>query len=54
MLIKIKNNESFSSSFINEEDKKYLLENIKDIEIKKGSMMINNVNISDIAFIFKR
>ena len=54
MLIKIQNNESFSSSFINEEDKKYLLENIKDIEIKKGSMMINNVNISDIAFIFKR
>jgi hypothetical protein len=34
--------------------KKYLIENIKEIKIEKGSMEINEKNVSDIAFVFKK
>tara|TARA_Y100000389_G_C17420580_1_gene496452 strand:+ start:658 stop:1521 length:864 start_codon:yes stop_codon:yes gene_type:complete len=45
---------SFQSSFIKQKDKNYLIDNIKDIKIEKGSMTINSINASDIAFIFKK
>ena len=45
---------SFQSSFINQKDKNYLIDNIKDIKIEKGSMTNNGINASDIAFIFKK
>ena len=54
ILHKIKNKEDFHSSFINQEEKEYLVENIKDIKVEKGFMEINNNNVSDIAFIFKK
>ena len=46
--------QDFKTSFINDESKKYLIENIKDIKIEKGSMKINEINVSDIAFVFKK
>ncbi len=54
ILYKIKEKKNFKSSFIREEDKKYLFENIENINIEKGSMIINDLNISDIAFIKKK
>ena len=54
ILKKIKNRRKFHSSFISEKDKVYLTKNIKDIKIEKGSMIMKEKNISDIAFIFKR
>ena len=53
ILLKIKNNVAFESTFLNESEKKYLIENIEEIKIEKGSMIIENRNISDIAFIKK-
>ena len=54
ILIKIQKKENFNSSFINDVDKKYLIDNIANIKIEKGSMVVNNINISEIAFIFKK
>ncbi len=54
ILLKIKNNVAFESTFLNESEKKYLIENIEEIKIEKGSMIIENRNISDIAFIKKK
>tara|TARA_A100001011_G_scaffold336003_1_gene365246 strand:- start:5603 stop:6460 length:858 start_codon:yes stop_codon:yes gene_type:complete len=54
VLYKIKNKEDFHSSFIDQEEKEYLIENIKDIKFETGFMKINNNNVSDIAFIFKK
>ena len=54
ILNKIKNNEDFKSSFVDDESKQYLINNISDIKIEKGSMFINKKNVSDIAFIFKK
>lgn len=54
ILNKIKNNEDFNSSFVDDESKQYLISNISDIKIEKGSMFINEKNVSDIAFIFKK
>ena len=44
----------FESSFLDEETKKYLINNINDIKIEQGSMIMKKKNISDIVFIFKR
>ena len=54
ILIGIQNKKNYNSSFINDVDKKYLEDNIKDIKIEKGSMVVNDTNISEIAFIFKK
>ena len=54
ILNKIQSNNDFKSSFIDNETKKYILNNISDIKIEKGSMIINEKNVSDIAFIFKK
>ena len=54
ILNKINDKQDFKTSFINDESKKYLIENIKDIKIEKGSMKINEINVSDIAFVFKK
>ena len=54
ILQKIKRKENFKSSFLDEETKKYLIDNISDIKIEKGSMIIKEKNISDIVFIFKK
>ena len=54
ILKKIQRKENFKSSFIDENTKKYLIDNIRDIKIEKGSMVIKEKNISDIAFIFKK
>ena len=54
ILNKIQSNKDFKSSFIDNETKKYILNNISDIKIEKGSMIINEKNVSDIAFIFKK
>lgn len=51
---KINNKQDFKTSFIDDESKKYLIKNIKDIKIEKGSMKINGINVSDIAFVFKK
>tara|TARA_B100000123_G_C25658362_1_gene396480 strand:+ start:68 stop:928 length:861 start_codon:yes stop_codon:yes gene_type:complete len=51
---RIKEKKIFKSSFISDEEKNYLIENIKEIKIETGAMKINNANVSDIAFIFKR
>jgi hypothetical protein len=53
ILKSIQRNEEFESSFIDEESKEYLINNINNIKIEKGSMMMKEKNISDIAFIFK-
>jgi hypothetical protein len=54
ILKNIQNEIPFHSSFIKPEEKNYLIKNIKDIKIEKGSMTINDHNASDIAFIFKK
>ena len=54
ILKKINDKQDFKTSFIDEESKKYLIENIKYIKIEKGSMKINEINVSDIAFVFKK
>ena len=54
ILERINNKQDFKTSFIDDESKKYLIENIKDIKIEKGSMKINEINVSDIAFVFKK
>lgn len=54
ILNKIMNNEDFHSSFIDNESKSYIINNIRTIKIEKGSMVINKKNVSDIAFIFKK
>ena len=54
LLLKIKNKENFHSSFLNDEEKEYLINNIHSINLEKGSMIINNLNVSDIAFIHKK
>ena len=54
ILIKIKKKEHFNSAFIFGEEKKYLLDNIKDIRIETGSMVIKGENASTIAFITKK
>ena len=54
ILQKIKRKENFKSSFLDEETKKYLIDNISDIKNEKGSMIIKEKNISDIVFIFKK
>jgi len=54
ILKKIKDKSFFKSSFIEDEEKKYLIDNIETINFEKGSMIINGQNASDIAFIFKR
>lgn len=54
ILNSIRNNKNFKSSFINEEEKNYLINNIKEIKIEKGEMKINNSDVSDIAFIIKK
>ena len=51
---RIKEKKTFKSSFISDEEKNYLIENIKEIKIETGAMKINNANVSDIAFIFKK
>ena len=54
ILKKINDKQDFKTSFIDDESKKYLIENIKYIKIEKGSMKINEANVSDIAFVFKK
>ena len=54
ILKKINDKQDFKTSFIDEESKKNLIENIKYIKIEKGSMKINEANVSDIAFVFKK
>jgi len=54
ILKKIQNNEDFNSSFIDNVSKNYLINNISEIKIEKGFMVINNRNVSDIAFIYKK
>ena len=54
ILQSIQKKEEFTSSFLDDESKKYLINNIHDIKIEKGSMIINEKNVSDIAFIFKK
>ena len=53
-ILKIHENKYFESSFLDEETKKYLINNINDIKIEQGSMIMKKKNISDIVFIFKR
>ena len=43
ILLAIKSNQDFNSKYINDEDKKYFLENFKSIEFYKGK--INEVAI---------
>ena len=54
ILQNIKYNKDFKSSFISEEEKKYLVGNIEKINFEKGQMIINDFNVSDIVFIKKR
>ena len=54
LLLKIKNKENFHSSFLSDEEKEYLFKNIESINLEKGSMIINDLNVSDIAFIHKK
>ena len=54
ILKKIQKSEEFNSSFIDDVNKKYLINHISEIKIEKGSMVINNQNVSDIAFIYKK
>lgn len=51
---KIKNNESYTSSFISLEDQNYLIENVQSIYLEKGKMIMKGKNISDIIFIQKK
>lgn len=50
----IQEKKDFESSFLDKETKKYLINNINDIKIEQGSMIMKKKNISDIVFIFKR
>tara|TARA_B100001939_G_scaffold347051_1_gene367500 strand:+ start:385 stop:1242 length:858 start_codon:yes stop_codon:yes gene_type:complete len=54
ILKKIQKKEHFQSSFLTENDKEYLFNNIESIKIEKGSMIIEEENVSEIAFIFKK
>lgn len=54
ILQNIKYSKDFKSSFISEEEKKYLFDNIEKINFEKGQMIINESNVSDIVFIKKR
>ncbi len=54
ILKKIQNKEYFKSSFIDENDRIYLQENISEIKMEVGTMIIDGKNASDIAFIFKK
>tara|TARA_X000001036_G_scaffold379030_1_gene369681 strand:+ start:33 stop:890 length:858 start_codon:yes stop_codon:yes gene_type:complete len=54
ILLKIKNKKNFQSSFINTNQKDFLMKNIKNIYLEKGSMFIKKKNVSDIAFIEKK
>lgn len=54
ILSKIKKKENFQSSFINNNDKNFLINNIKNIYFEKGSMLLKKKNVSDIAFIEKK
>ena len=54
ILNSINDKQDFKTSFIDDESKKYLIENTKNIKIEKGSMKINEINVSDIAFVFKK
>ena len=54
VLQNIKYNKDFKSSFISEEEKKYLVDNVEKINFEKGQMIINDSNVSDIVFIKKR
>ena len=49
----IKNKNFFESKILNQEDQKYLFENIKDINVYKGKMFDKGKNVSDIVF-FKK
>jgi hypothetical protein len=50
----IQEKKDFESSFLDKETKKYLINNINDIKIEQGSMIMKKKNISDIVFIFKK
>lgn len=50
----IQRKENFKSSFMKQEAKKYLINNINEIKIEKGFMKIKGKNVSDIAFIYKK
>ena len=54
ILNNIKNDKDFNTSFIVDESKRYLINNISEIKIERGSMVIQEKNVSDIAFIFKK
>ena len=54
ILKSIQEKKDFESSFLDKETKKYLINNINDIKIEQGSMIMKKKNISDIVFIFKR
>ena len=54
ILKRIQNKENFGSSFISKEEEKFLLDNIKEVKIEKGTMKMEGNNISDIAFIYKK
>ena len=54
ILKSIQEKKDFESSFLDEETKKYLINNINDIKIEQGSMIMKKKNISDIVFIFKK
>ncbi len=54
ILNRIQNKENFGSSFISKEEEKFLLDNIKEVKIEKGTMKMEGNNISDIAFIYKK
>ena len=54
ILQNIKYSKDLKSSFISEEEKKYLVGNIEKINFEKGQMIINDFNVSDIVFIKKR
>ena len=45
ILKKINKKQDFKTSFIDDESKKYLIKNIKDIKIEKGFMKINGINV---------
>ncbi len=50
----IRDKKYFESNFLTKEEKSYLINHIKEINIEKGNMLINGTNCSDIAFIEKK
>ena len=50
---KFNTKEIFSSKLLTEEDQLFLMKNIKMISTYKGTMIDQNINLSDIAF-FKK